>query len=331
MATEVLGSGGMTNEARTFYVMELLSRAMPYMAHVGWGLEKTIPARGGNNVNFRRFERPTTNTLTPGGAPIALTEGTPPTALNLTVSAVAATVAQYGAFDVVSDVLAQQGIDSVFTEFKGVFAEQMGLTIDVLARNILVAGTNVVYTGTAGSRGALSPGVYLSGTLLKSAARELNRRNARPIAKAGGNYVAFVHPDSWDDLTNDAQIVTALSSGQVRGDGNPLFTGNTFDWAGIRCLRTSNARHFTYFASTCAPAYATVVIGDEAYGEVKFGFDTADVKVKPVGSAGAADPLDQYGTVGWKAAYAAVRLNEDFIQRIEHATAKADTTDNGRV
>ena len=326
MATETLGAGtlGMTTEQRTFYVQQLLSRAVPYMAHVGWGLQKPIPARGGMNINFRRFERPSTTTT-------ALTEGTPPTATNLTVTAVAATVAQYGAYDIVSDVLANQGIDNVMSEFQGVFGEQMGLTLDVLARDILVAGTNVLYAGSVGSRGALSPGVYLSATLLKAAARELSRRNARPVPKGGGNFVAFVHPDSWDDLLNDSSIITALSSGAARGPTNPLFSGDSFEWAGIRCLRTSDARHWSPVASTAAAGYATVIIGEEAYGEVKFGFDTADVKVKGIGSAGAADPLDQYGTAGWKAAYAAVRLNENFIQRVEHATSKNDGAANATV
>jgi len=326
MATETLVAGtlGMTSEQRTFYVQELLSRALPYMAHVGWGLEKAIPARGGMNINFRRFERPATSTT-------ALTEGTPPAVTNLTVTAVPATVAQYGAYDVVSDVLANQGIDAVMTEFRGVFGEQMGLTIDVLARNVLVAGSNVKYATAVGSRGAMSPGVYLSASLLAWGAAQLQRRSARPIAKAGGNYVAFIHPDTWKDLLADAQILAALQGAASRGPDNPLFTGATFDWSGIRCVRTSNARHWSPVASTAAGSYATVIIGEEAYGEVKFGFDTADVKVKSIGSAGAADPLDQYGTVGWKAAYTCVRLNEDFIQRIEHATSAATTEDNATV
>jgi N4-gp56 family major capsid protein len=314
----------MTTEQRTFYVMELLSRALPYMTHTGWGLEKTVPARGGMNLNFRRFERPATSST-------ALTEGAPPTVTNLTVTAVAATVAQYGAYDVVSDVLANQGIDAVMTEFRGVFGEQMGLTIDVLARNVLVAGTNVKYATAVGSRGACSPGIYLSATLLQWGAQQLQRRNARPIAKAGNNYVAFIHPDTWLDLMRDTTIVTALTGAATRGPDNALFSGATFDWSGIRCIRTTNARCWSPVASTAAGAYATVILGDEAYGEVKFGFDTADIKVKGIGSAGAADPLDQYGTVGWKAAYGCVRLNENFIQRIEHATSNTTTEDNASV
>jgi len=40
---------------------------------------------------------------------------------------------------------------------------------------------------------------------------------------------------------------------------------------------------------------------------------------KPLGSAGSADPLEQRQTVGWKATFVAYRLNENFMQRYEHA------------
>ena len=40
---------------------------------------------------------------------------------------------------------------------------------------------------------------------------------------------------------------------------------------------------------------------------------------KPLGSAGAADPLEQRQTVAWKATFVAYRLNENFMYRYEHA------------
>ena len=41
--------------------------------------------------------------------------------------------------------------------------------------------------------------------------------------------------------------------------------------------------------------------------------------VKPLGSAGSSDPLDQRETSGWKASLTAVILNDAFMVRIEHA------------
>ena len=322
MAAERIGVAGMTNENRIFYEKMLLARAVPLMHHTGWGLKKSIPGNTGNSISFRRWERPVVATT-------AIPEGSPPSATALTVSAVNLTVQQYGAWDRFTDVLDAQGIDEFVSGASGTFGEQMGLTIDTLARDVLVAGTNVVFAGGAGSRGALSQAAayFMSATLLKRAQRELLAASARPLAKAGGNFVAWMHPDTWDDLLNDTLIQNALQYAGLRGDSNPLFTGSTFDYAGMRLLRTSNARVFGSAGLSSAtsgfpPAYATVVAGDEAYGEVDFASATASpatVIVKQIGSAGAQDPLNQYGTVGWKAAYGALRLNEAFLYRIESA------------
>ena len=43
--------------------------------------------------------------------------------------------------------------------------------------------------------------------------------------------------------------------------------------------------------------------------------------VKPLGSAGTADPLDQRSTSGWKATFVTKILNENFILRLEHAVS----------
>lgn len=322
IAAEQIGVAGMTNEQRVFYEMMLLSRATPLMQHTGWGIKKSIPGNMGNSIQFRRWERPVISVT-------AIPEGSPPAGTALTVTAVPLTVQQYGAWDRFSDVEQAQGIDDFVTGASGAFGDQMGLTIDSLARNVLVAGTNVTFAGGAGSRGAISQAAafFMSATLLKRASRELLAASARPIPKAGGNFVTFMHPDIWDDFLNDTLIQNALQYAGTRGDSNPLFTGSTFDYAGIRILRSSNARVFGSAGLSSAtngfpPAYATVVIGEEAYGEVDFSSQEASpakIIVKPIGSGGALDPLNQFGTVGWKAAYNAVRLNEAFLYRIESA------------
>jgi len=320
-ANQVLGTIGMTVENRIFYEKQLLTRAVPMMLHTGWGLQKEIPNNMGNSIQFRRFERPSAATT-------ALTEGTAPAAQAMTVSAVNLSILQYGAYDRVSDVLLSQGIDDVMAGLTGAFGEQMGVTIDVLARDVIVGGTGVIFAQGAAARGSLavSAGNNMSATLLKNAAQTLQVQNARPLAKAGGNYVAFIHPDIWSDLFNDTLIQNALQYGGLRGDTNPLFTGSIFDYSGIRLQRTSNARVFQSSANASSTAvYATVVIGEEAYGEVKFGSDNVRLVVQGIGSAGAADPLRQYGTVGWKASYGVVRLNENFLVRIETSSTVAAT------
>ena len=66
--------------------------------------------------------------------------------------------------------------------------------------------------------------------------------------------------------------------------------------------------------------YATLIIGDNAYGTTEISGGGLQHIVKQLGSAGTADPLDQRSTAGWKATKAAVRLVEPYMVRIETAS-----------
>ena len=69
--------------------------------------------------------------------------------------------------------------------------------------------------------------------------------------------------------------------------------------------------------------HATLVFGADAYGVIEVdGGGCMQTIIKPCGSAGAADPLDQRATVGAKvAAYTAKILNNLWLVRIEHAVS----------
>lgn len=72
-----------------------------------------------------------------------------------------------------------------------------------------------------------------------------------------------------------------------------------------------------------APVHATLVFGADAYGIIDIdGSGTMETIIKPQGSSGSLDPLNQRATVGAKvAAYAAKVLNPLWIVRIEHGVS----------
>ena len=74
---------------------------------------------------------------------------------------------------------------------------------------------------------------------------------------------------------------------------------------------------------TAADVHFSLVFGKDAYGVVDLeGRGAMQSIVKPRGSAGADDPLDQRSTVGAKVpAYAAVILNDLWLVRIEHGAS----------
>ncbi len=71
------------------------------------------------------------------------------------------------------------------------------------------------------------------------------------------------------------------------------------------------------------PVHATLVFGKDAYGVIDVdGKGAVQLIVKPHGSGGTADPLDQRATVGAKVtAYAAAVLNDLWLVKIEHAVS----------
>lgn len=76
-------------------------------------------------------------------------------------------------------------------------------------------------------------------------------------------------------------------------------------------------------ASGCE-IHATLVFGKDAYGVIGIdGSDVLETIIKPCGSAGTSDPLNQRATVGAKvAAYTAKILNDLWIVRIEHGVSE---------
>jgi hypothetical protein len=66
--------------------------------------------------------------------------------------------------------------------------------------------------------------------------------------------------------------------------------------------------------------YATLILGDNAYGTTQLVGEGLQHIVKQLGSAGTSDPLNQRATVGWKAGKVTVRLVEAFMIRIETAS-----------
>ena len=64
--------------------------------------------------------------------------------------------------------------------------------------------------------------------------------------------------------------------------------------------------------------YATLVFGANAYGVCPLAGQAMQNIIKPLGSAGAADPLNQRATSGWKATTTTKILNEAWMVRIEH-------------
>ena len=66
--------------------------------------------------------------------------------------------------------------------------------------------------------------------------------------------------------------------------------------------------------------YSTLIVGSDAYGVTELEGGGLQHIVKQLGSSGAADPLNQRATAGWKLTKVAERLVEQYMVRIESAS-----------
>jgi len=308
-----------TEEINQFYTRTLLERALPYLVHTKFGQVRDIPMKAGTDViNFRRYGSLTANTT-------ALSEGVTPSGTSLSITDVPATVLYYGDFVTLTDKLQYETIDPILTETADVLGEQAGDSIDQLCRNILVAGTTIQYASTAAARDEVLAAMKLTRDEVKEMVRTLKGNNAKPISKivnpsTGYNttpinraFVGIVHPNTTYDL-KDATGWIPVEKYPNKGD---VMQGEVGALDEVRFVESTNA----YSVASTVTVYVTLVLAQNAYGITRIAGKALQNIVKPLGSAGSADPLDQRSTSGWKATFIAVILNQDFMGRIEHAVS----------
>ncbi len=397
--TNTTTQASLSDENKTFWDKALIVLAAPELIHDQFAQQRDIPANNGKTIEFRQFD-PLPEITSP------LTEGVTPEGQSLSVNAMTATVAQYGGYVTTSDVLDMTALDPVVNEATKLIARQAGETLDTITRDVINAGTNVLYalgktSGTANSsrptsRGALS---YTSGATnynisvddIKMAVRALKRQDAPKIK---GDYIGIIHPDVVYDLMKDPEWLTPkeyvdtqdIYNGEVGKLYGVRFIENTrakvfkADWLteGSKTLTIKTAvtsdddvdvkekitaadatalagktvliggTEYTIASATAGNAgaaaiklsaaatlaanaviynagagadgvdvYSTLIIADDAYGTTKVANGGLQHIVKPRGSGGTSDPLNQRATVGWVATKTAKILVQQYICRIE--------------
>ena len=301
---------GLSVEMKTFYDMTLIDEAQAALVHDQFAQKRPIPAGSGKTIEFRKFAS-LPKAMTP------LTEGVTPDGKSLTVTAITATVAQYGDYITQSDVLELTALDNTILEATKLLGRQAGLTLDTVTRNVLQSGTNVTYcpkvaangTETAvTSREALDNTCQLTVKVLQQVVAKLRAQNTPTI---GGKYVAIIHPYVAYDLMRDPEWIDAHKYAKP----DNLYEGEIGEVAGIRFVQTSEAKIYS------GGVFGTLVFGEGAYGVTEITGGGLQTIVKQKGSAGTADPLDQRSSVGWKAIKTAELLIPQYLVRVESKSA----------
>ncbi len=311
-------------EVNNFYDRTLLYRAIPLFVHTRWAQVRDIPRRAGTStIKFRRY-----GNLSAATTP--LSEGITPEGSQLSVTDITATVAQYGNFVTITDVLDYESQDPVLMETAEILGDQAGDTMDQITRDVLNAGSNVYYSNPAHTlRTQVASGEVITDTVIKKVVRLLKNNKARRIttmvnATTGYNttplnasYVGIVHPNTTYDLKGISSFVPV----EKYSNTSTLMEGEVGKVDEVRFVETTNAKVFAGAGASNIDVYSTLVFGMDAYGTTRISGEALKNIVKPLGSAGTGDPLEQRATSGWKATFVAKILNDAFLVRIEHAVS----------
>ena len=254
----VADPNALTPEMKTFYDKTLITLAGANLIHEQFAQKRPIPAGGGKTVEFRKFSK-----LPKALKPI--TEGVTPAGNKLNVTAVSATVDQYGDYIEQTDMLELTAIDNTIIEATKELSAQAGLTLDTVVRNELVAGTNVMYApevknGTETeilSRKDINSDCLLRVKDIFRAAAELKAVNA---PKINGSYVAIIHPYVAYDLMQEAGEQWVGISKYVNPEN--ILKGEIGTLGGVRFVESTEAKIYApseIVKGICRAAVASAV------------------------------------------------------------------------
>jgi N4-gp56 family major capsid protein len=343
--------GDISPAVAAYSVVRMLKRAMPYLHLEKFGQVYPLPTNSTLTAKFRRyFLTGATGAAGPDGGgtngagtayfvPVATTplvEGVTPSGSLLSNQDYTVTLAQYGDYVTITDVIEDTHTDPVLQQTTDILGEQAAITVETLRFNVLKAGTNVWYANLVAARANVTTVIALADQ--RRVTTGLNRQNAKKITQVVASspdfntksveaaYMAVCHPDLETDIRNMTGFVPVASYGPHTSP----FEGEIGSVEQVRYLTSTVIAPFAdsgalivgnqrSTSGTNVDVYPILIFGRDAYGIVplKGKSSMTPMVVNPKPAAG--DPLGQRGTVGWKLWTSTVILQDAFMARLEVA------------
>lgn len=320
-----------------YYDRVALRKALPLLVYRKFAQHRLMPKNSGKIIRFTRWGR-----LAPATTP--LTEGVTPTGSQLTYSDITATLQEYGDWVPITDQVNLLAIDPILTEAVSQLGYQEGETLDVLARDALMAGSNAVYAGTATGRATVVAALTrkdidravmsLKAAMAKRITKQVNATvnySTSPIAPA---FIGICSVYTEPDIMAMAGFVPVEKYARQ----NDVMEGEFGSVGGVRFISTTQAPSFANAGGSVtgdstvmstggskADVFATIIFGADAYGEVPLSAMSSAVIIKGGNQndrSNTADPLNQRSSAGWKTFRAFKILNDLWLVRVEHAVTK---------
>lgn len=316
--TEFSGSNTLSPTMKTYYDTELLENARSELIFAQFGRRQGLPANKGRVVEWRKW-----NTLPNAGV---LQEGVVPTGEQMGMTTLTAALEQYGMFVAITDLLDLHAVDNVLLGATEELGASAGETKDILIRNVLQTGTNVMYADTVTDGNATAVTGYsqmsannnrLTPDMVNKAVTWLKKCKA---PKINGKYVAIIHPSVSYDLRSSPEWIEAHKYAAT----TEIFNGEIGELHGVRFVESINAKITEQTVSGGkAMVYSVLFMGKDAYGIIDPAGGSMEMIIKDKSEAGG--PLNQYSTAGYKFEDCTKILYPERMVRVECCSAYSGT------
>lgn len=301
------GSSTLTAGMVTFYDKNLIKLATAELYYEQFAEKRPIPKKNGKTIQFRYY-KPL------GKATTALTEGVTPNGQTLKQEAITTTLAQYGGYVTLTDVLDMVHIDNNMLEAQEELARQAAETRDTIIRDMLCGNaTNIIRPAARANAAALTASDVLTVDVIRQAVRQLKRNNA---PKINGKYVAVIHPDISYDIMSDEKWINP--SQYVNTE--KIYNGEIGELYGVRFVESTEAKIESTKSTSGVSVYDVMFLGKGAYAVTDIDGGVHSI-VKQLGSGGTSDPLDQRATAGWKMMFATCYLVKQYAVMVQCASS----------
>lgn len=329
--------------------MKMLKHAEPIQVLGSFGAQKEQPLNKTDTIVFRRLKpfsaTAATNPAdgyseTPSitAANFVTSEGTTPTANTISYTDVTVSLEQYSVLFKFSSKAQLMYEDDIPGDMSKLTGETLAEVAELVAYGAIRAGTSVIYANGTTRVGVNST---ISLAKLRSAARSMEKNRGKKVTeiiKPGPNfgtsacesaYVVFMHTDMSSDVrdlpgfTKRVDYGSAIKPVHAREIGSceefrfvtsPLFT--PFAAAGAAVGSTG----MVAADGANIDVYPMIVMAEEAWGHVSLkghGKTGISPTIIPASKKNHANPSGMFGYVGADFWYAVVRLNENWLARIE--------------
>lgn len=290
-------------DLQTYFAKKLLTQANVKTVLDQFAVKENIPSHSSKTISFTQYAD-----LAVATSP--LTEGTPPADTQLVSTPITATIDQLGAYVTLTDLAELTVKHPVTQKTTELLGDQAAKTYDRVINSTVVAGTNVVYPGVVAARASIGAANVLTFAEIRKAVALLRNNGASEFDD--GNFVLVVDPSVETDLMADTTFQNTVQRNNL-GTSGENYKGTITKFAGVTVVRSNNIPTIT---STVA-VHTSYIFGKNAFAVT----DLQSLSMYKEGPGGVTDPLHQKMTMGWKVGFKAVILNQNFLARIESASA----------